>query len=43
MRKEKSDQAIIQRVLINEKSQEDLIRELENQDPDKIDYQYIVD
>jgi hypothetical protein len=30
-------------VLINEKSQEELVRELESQDPDKIDYKHILE
>jgi len=38
MMQEKNDLSIMQRVIINEKNNEDLIKQIDSQDPDKIDY-----
>ena len=43
MMQEKNDLSIMQRVIINEKNNEDLIKQIDSQDPDKIDYTQILD
>lgn len=43
MMQEKNDLSIMQRVIINEKNNEDLMKQIDSQDPDKIDYTQILD
>ena len=43
MMQEKNDLSIMQRVIINEKNNEDLMKQIDSQDPDKIDFTQILD
>lgn len=43
MMQEKNDVSIMQRVIINEKNNEDLMKQIDSQDPDKMDYTQILD
>ena len=43
MMQEKNDLSIMQRVIINEKNNEDLMKQIDSLDPDKIDYTQILD
>ena len=43
MMQEKNDISIMQRVIINEKNNEDLMKQIDSQDPDKMDYTQILD
>ena len=43
MMQEKNDLSIMQRVIINEKNNEDLMKQIDSQDPEKMDYTQILD
>ena len=43
MMQEKNDISIMQRVIINERKNEDLMKQIDSQDPDKMDYTQILD